>query len=112
MPMRREALLLGLIAVLLLPLQGWSQETQTLPELPALPSEEAPALAEEPDKFLTGDWGGVRTDLSNSGVNFIFNYTGEVLSNVSGGRSTGSAYDGLLLSGVDIDIEKLGGWKG
>lgn len=64
------------------------------------------------DTHLTGDWGGARATLIEHGVEFTFDYTGEVLSSVSGGRRRGTAYNGLLESAVDMDLEKLVNWKG
>src|SRR5579864_967099 len=79
----------------------------------------APALAEDeaPKNFwhqdtLTGDWGGLRTELANHGVVFSMSYTGEVWGNVSGGIKRGATYDGALLPEIDVDLEKLVGWEG
>lgn len=46
------------------------------------------------------------------GITFPFTYTGETLGVISGGRPPGAVYDGLLELGVQIDFEKLAGWKG
>ena len=51
------------------------------------------AQAKEPPKpksiweqdTLTGDWGGARTALVERGIDITLNYTGEVLSLLSGG---------------------------
>ena len=39
-------------------------------------------------------------------------YTGEVFAITSGGLKTGTTYDGVLEGVVDLDLEKLTGWKG
>ena len=62
--------------------------------------------------YLTGDWGGGRNDLSAKGIDFSFGYTGEVMSNRSGGMDIGSVYNGLGEFGVDLDLQKLTpGWN-
>jgi porin len=61
---------------------------------------------------LTGDWGGLRTALSDQGVVFSATYIGEVLANVKGGIKRGATYDGLFLPQIDVDLEKLSGWRG
>ena len=61
---------------------------------------------------LTGDWGGQRTKLVEQGIHFSFGYTGEFLSNVSGGLKRGSVADGLIELGLDIDPGKTSSWKG
>ncbi|MCB4769633.1 carbohydrate porin [Ancylobacter sp. Lp-2] len=61
---------------------------------------------------LTGDWGGARTALENKGVTITLTQTSDFLANPSGGIRQGSAYDGLFQPEIDIDLEKLIGWKG
>ncbi len=46
------------------------------------------------------------------GVEFHTTYVGEVLTNVSGGGSRGTVADGLLFLSLDVDFEKLVGWRG
>lgn len=50
--------------------------------------------------------------LANWGITFPFTYTGEVMGNLSGGYKQGVVYDGLVKTGVQLDLEKLAGWKG
>ncbi|HKI78087.1 MAG TPA: carbohydrate porin [Ignavibacteriaceae bacterium] len=61
---------------------------------------------------LTGDWGGIRTSLSEKGIHFEAVYTGEVFSNLKGGIKRKTVY----LDNVDIifsfDTDKLFSWKG
>ena len=61
---------------------------------------------------LTGDWGGLRSQLERSGVTFTFNYTAELLANVRGGIRRGSVINGLFQPQLDADLEKLWGWSG
>jgi porin len=79
--------------------------------------ESEPSPTEEPPGFwqrdtLTGDWGGLRTALEAQGVAFTVKYTGEVFANVQGGIKRGATYDGLFLPELDVDLEKLIGWRG
>jgi len=60
--------------------------------------------------YLSGDWWGIRNNLSESGLNFEFVYTGELFSNVYGGNNRGTT----TLDNIDIifysDLEKSLGW--
>ena len=62
--------------------------------------------------FLTGDWGGTRTQWVDHGVTLGLKYTGEVMGTVSGGVRTGAATDHQILATGDIDFEKAGGMEG
>lgn len=62
--------------------------------------------------YLLGDWGGLRSKLSTNGVDFEFVYFGSVPSNVGGGIKGGSVYEGALLMTLDLDSQKLAGYKG
>lgn len=44
------------------------------------------------------------------GVKIEFNYTSEVLGNVSGGYRRGAIYDALLKAGIEFNLEKICGW--
>lgn len=61
---------------------------------------------------LTGDWGGHRTALKKKGIEFTINYIGEVMDVLSGGVRRGTTYEGQLGVTVDVDLERLNGWKG
>ena len=64
---------------------------------------------------LTGDWGGARDTLADSGFNFDFGITQNFMSNVDGGTSTGGLqYSGSLDMFANIDTAKLtkGAWPG
>ncbi len=63
-------------------------------------------------EYATGDWGGLRTQLSDRGVVFNFTYAADPIGVVSGGIKRGVLYNGFLDLGTDIDLEKLVGWKG
>jgi porin len=56
---------------------------------------------------ITGDWGGVRNQLLDRGIDIYGSYTVEVWGNVAGGLKRGAVYTGLLDFGIEIDAEKL-----
>ncbi len=53
-----------------------------------------------------------RASLAAAGITYGINYTGEYFNVFSGGLSRGSTYDGVVEGLVDIDLEKVLGWKG
>lgn len=59
-----------------------------------------------------GDLGGARAALEQAGITFSLTYTGEILSNVSGGMRRGSIHEGLLDTHFNGDLDKLLGWSG
>ena len=62
--------------------------------------------------YLLGNWGGLRTNLSQHGVDFEFFYIASNPRNLSGGIATGSAYEGALMLLLDLDSQKLVGYEG
>ena len=62
--------------------------------------------------LLTGDWGGLRTDWENQGVQLGANYIGEILGNPTGGVRRGAIYEGRLEVLLNLDLEKIAGWSG
>ena len=63
-----------------------------------------PFAASQAGEFST--WGNDR------GIDLFFDYSSEVISNVSGGERTGTGYNGLASFGLDVDLEQSAGWKG
>lgn len=76
----------------------------------AEPNQTATPQKPTPPNLLDrmGNWLG--TD--DSAVKLQLGFQEEVLSNVSGGIRRGTIYEGLVQPGVQIDLEKLFGWKG
>jgi porin len=74
-----------------------------------------PVLAQEgifdQDK-LTGDWGGLRKTLKDTGIDLGVNDTSEMLSNPVGGIKQATIYQGLLATTLTLDLEKLANWPG
>src|SRR5262245_51109251 len=72
-------------------------------------SEPAPTSA---PSTLTGDWGGVRSDLERNGVTITLNYTNDFLANVRGGIGPGAVGIGVFQPKLDLDLQKLMAWAG
>ncbi len=69
--------------------------------------------AEAPDwnaDTLTGDWGGVRTNLSERGVTLEIGLKADILSNRSGGIQRGTKYMDNWDFKLKADADKLWGW--
>ncbi|MGO1079864.1 carbohydrate porin [Inquilinus sp. CA228] len=56
---------------------------------------------------LTGDWGGVRTDLQKAGVDFQLGYTSELAYNPAGGTKDQLSYADQLSFGATFDLDRL-----
>lgn len=53
-----------------------------------------------------------RAALAQRGIVYGLNYVGEAFAVTSGGFSRGTSFDGRLDAYIDIELEKLAGWKG
>ena len=62
--------------------------------------------------YLLGTWGGLRTKLSEHGVDFEFLYIASNPHNISGGIEPASRYQGAFLMMMDLDSEKLANYPG
>ena len=62
--------------------------------------------------YLTGDWGGLRPKLEDHGVTFDLFETFDTYGNVSGGDHRAEEYFARTRLTMDIDLDKLVGWKG
>jgi porin len=61
--------------------------------------------------YLTGDWGWLRSKLSDRGVQFDFNITQIFQDVVSGGTNRTGRYSGLTDMVLKLDFQKLGLWQ-
>ncbi|WAH61013.1 carbohydrate porin [Pseudomonas silvicola] len=64
--------------------------------------------------WMTGDWGGLRTDWLKRGIDIKLGYTGESASNLRGGyqkHNHVTRYADQFNLGADIDLQKLLGWE-
>jgi porin len=64
------------------------------------------------DSTLTGDWGGLRTQLLDRGVNLTTIYTSELANNPRGGDQERTAYADEFAFGATFDFQRLFGWNG
>lgn len=63
--------------------------------------------------YLTGNWGGFRDRLKDSGIEFFGYYNSIFSGNVVGGLDSGhSTYVQDAWVGFNFDLDKLVGWKG
>jgi porin len=80
--------------------------------LNALPSA-ADTAAWPEGPYLTGDWGGLRTQVEGDGVDPYSAYTSIVSGNPVGGvRQVGPKYAQDVNFGLTFDLRKLVGWDG
>lgn len=65
-------------------------------------------------KYLTGDWGGTRTELANKGILFDLDVTQLLQGNAHGGRDTNNAfrYSGSVDYYLKLDTARMGLWPG
>jgi len=64
-------------------------------------------------QHVTGNWGGLRSQLQNEGVTPYIVYTAIVSGNPSGGiRQVGPKYAQDINFGLTFDLQKLVGWEG
>jgi len=64
------------------------------------------------EQTLTGDWGGVRDDMYQSGVTITSTYVCDVLGCVAGGKDQGARYDHSLGLDINFDLEQMADIKG
>ncbi|HKS15626.1 MAG TPA: carbohydrate porin [Pseudomonas sp.] len=65
-------------------------------------------------RWMTGDWGGLRTELLEKGVDLKMGYVGESASNLRGGYEPHhhvTRYSDQFTLGLSVDLEKLAGWE-
>ncbi|MGH8440444.1 MAG: carbohydrate porin, partial [Pseudomonas sp.] len=74
-------------------------------------AQAAGAFAPE-SKWMSGDWGGTRTELLEKGYDFTLDYVGEVAGNLNGGYNDDKTarYSDQFALGAHLDLEKILGW--
>jgi porin len=84
----------------------------SLGAVPGAHAEDKPVTG-VPEESIAQDWNDpVRASFAQRGIQYGINYTGEYYNVTSGGVSRGSTYNGLIETYVDLDLEKMFGWKG
>jgi porin len=102
--------------------QSGSPSPEDTPQEPASSTPGAPTPTVPPPTVgpsgvsardtLTGDWGGLRTNLEAAGVSFGLEEQSELWGNLAGGLPRGVVYDGLLTPSLTLNLEELVGWQG
>ncbi len=110
----RTARTLVALAVAMLPVTGALAEDGNVGDEVPLPAGSASTSGGGwlNGDYLTGDWGGKRTELAAKGYTFFAYYNAIVASNVGGGNEQGTALAGDLYAGMTIDLQKAFGWDG
>ena len=65
------------------------------------------AHAGDTSDTLTGDWGGLRTDLRAKGIEFQFGYVSETAANLRGGTRHLTDYTDQWTFGTTLDLDRL-----
>ena len=99
--------LVTILALALVLTQAWPALAENQAELPK--SDFMRFLEQD---YLFGDWGGLRADLKERGVDFEFVYFGALPMNVGGGIEHGSVLQGGLMMLMDLYSDKLAGYQG
>ncbi len=107
------------------PADGTAQASPTGPMVEPTPDPDfAPTEEPPPTTFqtgdwhqwqrMTGDWGGIRSQLADAGINFDISVTQILQGNAHGGRSTKNAfrYAGKADNTLIFDTGKMGLWPG
>ncbi len=65
-------------------------------------------------KWLTGDWGGLRTEMEDLGVKFKIDFMNQFMVNMHGGQETNNGHDtaGSYDFNLYLDLEKMNLLKG
>lgn len=58
--------------------------------------------------FLTGDWGGSRTELAKKGIQFEVDFTQYMQAVTDGGKDRGGRYGGALDYLMNVDFHRMG----
>lgn len=64
------------------------------------------------EKYITGDWGGVRADWAEKGVNIRLGHFSQTAYNIQGGEDRELAYADQYFVGGYFDLDTLFGWSG
>jgi porin len=71
----------------------------------------APDQTAKPDQIL-GDWGGLRSGLSDKGIDLSIGYKGETATNLSGGNRKAITYTAQLAFSGLFDLDRIAGMHG
>ena len=71
------------------------------------PDPASPADTPLQQKYMTGDWGGIRKDFEAEGLTLRSHYISESAGNIAGGLRQGAAYAQQFDFGFDLDLGRL-----
>src|SRR3954463_8086889 len=100
---RPYALRIAACALVGLAMPAFAQETNE--DQPADPDTGESTVAERTLGVLPNPY-------ERLGIKFAVTYIGEVLGNPTGGLEQGATFEGRLNLAIDLDFQKLAGWKG
>jgi porin len=86
-------------------------ETQSLQQVPTSETSETLKFTEQ-SAYILGDWGGLRTWLSNHGIDLGVSYLSESAWDVAGGMARGGTYAGQENLKLDLNWEKIANLNG
>src|SRR5262249_43434100 len=114
MPPRRRPFGRAGVAILGVAVLAATAAAQTPPQTPPPDQPAAPSHSGDlwERDLLTGDWGGLRTNLENRGLQLGVNYIGEGLTSMTGGIRRGPIYEDRWEMFMTVDLEKAVGWSG
>ncbi|MEY2458143.1 MAG: porin, partial [Acidimicrobiaceae bacterium] len=96
---------LGLCSVSAVSQETHEERPETHEDKPADPDTGESTVAERTLGLLPNPY-------ERLGIKFAATYIGEVLGNASGGLQQGGTFEGRLNLAIDVDFDKLAGWKG
>ena len=80
-------------------------QSEGIVPIPDYAGADVTKLLERP--YLTGDWGGKRTELAEQGLTFDLNFTQLAQAVVDGGRNETGRYGGRLQLLVNVDLDRM-----
>ncbi len=78
----------------------------------ASPWFKLPLIPEGEPQQVSGDWWGFRNKLADKGITVKSSYVFDVIGNPVGGKKKGVCYDHSWGLDINVDMEKLAGFKG
>lgn len=101
----------------ILPLEESSAHRDLASTTESLPTHarkhpDTPEEIQEKENTIFGDWGGVKSGLSDRGIDLSLTYKGEWMGVASGGLKRGSVFLGNVDILAETDMERLAGIKG
>lgn len=92
-------------------LQRWWDGSSALPEIDARTQETLNRKVRSARGSAVPET-NLRQELADAGISFFGAYTAYFFGNVSGGESQDFAYNHMLFFQLNLDLEKIVGWKG